>query len=542
MKTKFIFVTGGVVSSLGKGIMASSVGQILKNRGFKVFMQKFDPYINVDPGTMSPYQHGEVFITDDGAETDLDLGHYERFLDENLSKESSVSTGKIYSTVIENERKGEYLGATIQVIPHITDEIKRRIMLAATSSKADVVITEIGGTVGDIESLPFLEAIRQVRIDLGYENTLFIHTTLLPFLKAANEIKTKPTQHSVSELKSLGITPDFIVLRSEVPISQGIKEKISLFTDVKKEKVFESVDVDIIYKMILNLKEQNIDEYILEHFNLTPKKESDLSSWSSLIESISALKKSVTIGLVGKYVSLHDAYLSVSEALSHAGYHLDRHIKIIWLNSEKITEENAHETLSPLDGILIPGGFGKRGTDGKIVAIKYARENNIPLLGICLGMQLALIEFGRNVVGMKDATSSEFHPHTKYAVIDLLKGQDLEKIGGTQRLGLHGFKIKPNTLAHKLYKKTKAKERHRHRYEFNTEYKEQFEKHGLVFSGVNDLYGGCEIMEYPQNDFFICSQFHPEFISRPLKPHPLFCGFVKAAKKYSKNKKVCNKR
>ncbi len=542
MKTKFIFVTGGVVSSLGKGIMASSVGQILKNRGFKVFMQKFDPYINVDPGTMSPYQHGEVFITDDGAETDLDLGHYERFLDENLSKESSVSTGKIYSTVIENERKGEYLGATIQVIPHITDEIKRRIMLAATSSKADVVITEIGGTVGDIESLPFLEAIRQVRIDLGYENTLFIHTTLLPFLKAANEIKTKPTQHSVSELKSLGITPDFIVLRSEVPVSEDIKAKIALFTDVKKEKVFESVDVDIIYKMILNLKEQNIDECILEHFKLTAKKESDLSSWRNLIEKIGALKKSVTIGLVGKYVSLHDAYLSVSEALSHAGYHLDRHIKIIWLNSEKITEENVDNTLQYLDGILIPGGFGKRGTDGKILAIKYARENNIPLLGICLGMQLALIEFGKNVVGIKDATSSEFHPHTKYAVIDLLKGQDLDRIGGTQRLGLQGFKIKQKTLAYKLYKKTKAKERHRHRYEFNLEYKEQFENYGLVFSGINELYGGCEIMEYPKNDFFICSQFHPEFVSRPLKPHPLFCGFIKAAKKYNKSKKVCNKR
>ena len=536
MKTKFIFVTGGVVSSLGKGIMASSVGQLLKNRGFKVFMQKFDPYINVDPGTMSPYQHGEVFVTDDWAETDLDLGHYERFLDENLSKESSVSTGKIYSTVIDNERRGDYLGATIQVIPHITDEIKRRLMLAATTSKADVVITEIGGTVGDIESLPFLEAIRQARRDLGFENTLFIHTTLLPFLKAANEIKTKPTQHSVSELRSLGISPDFIVLRSEVPVSRDIKEKIALFTDVKKEKVFESVDVDIIYKMILNLKEQGIDDQILEHFKLEPKQATDLTQWIELIDKISQLKKSVTIGLVGKYVSLHDAYISVSEALSHAGYHKDRHVKVIWLNSEKITQDNVHKTLKHLDGILIPGGFGKRGTDGKMFAIQYARENNIPLLGICLGMQLGLIEFARNVIGMKDATSSEFHPHTKYAVIDLLKGQELEKIGGTQRLGLHEFTLAPKTLAYKLYKRKRVKERHRHRYELNLEYKALFENHGLVFSGVNELYGGCEIMEYPKNDFFVCSQFHPEFLSRPLRPHPLFCGFIKAAKKYSNNK------
>ena len=534
MKTKFIFVTGGVVSSLGKGIMASSVGQLLKNRGFKVFMQKFDPYINVDPGTMSPYQHGEVFVTDDGAETDLDLGHYERFLDENLSKESSVSTGGIYSTVIDNERRGDYLGATIQVIPHITNEIKRRLLLAAKTSKADVVITEIGGTVGDIESLPFLEAIRQARRDFGYENTLYIHTTLIPFLKAANEIKTKPTQHSIKELRNLKISPDMIVLRSEVPLTKDIKEKIALFTDVRSENVFESLDVDIIYKMILNLKEQGIDDEILSHFKLEPKRPTDLNEWELLINKISSLKKCITVGLVGKYVSFHDAYLSVTEALSHAGYHNNRHVKVAWINSEKITPENVAKSLKDIDGVLIPGGFGKRGVEGKMLAIQYAREKNIPLLGICLGMQLGIIEFARNVVGMKDATSSEFHPHTKYAVVDLLKGQDLEKSGGTQRLGLHPLQIKTKTLAYKLYARRTIKERHRHRYEFNLEYKEIFEKNGLIFSGVNPLYGGCEIMEIPKNDFFVCCQFHPEFLSRPLRPHPLFSGFVKACKKYNK--------
>lgn len=536
MKTKFIFVTGGVVSSLGKGIMASSIGQLLKSRGFKVFMQKFDPYINVDPGTMSPYQHGEVFVTEDGAETDLDLGHYERFLDENLSKESTVTTGKIYSTVIDRERNGDYDGATIQVIPHITNEIKKRLKDAATSSKADVVITEIGGTVGDIESLPFLEAIRQARRDIGYENTLYIHTTLLPFLKAANEIKTKPTQHSVKELRSLGISPDMIVLRSEVPVSKDIKEKIGLFCDVKKELVFESVDVDIIYKMILSLKNQKIDDRILEHFKLDAKQDSNLQPWENLISRISRLDDSVTVGLVGKYVSLHDAYLSVSESLKHAGYHLDRHIKLVWLNSEKITEDNVAFTLKNLDGIIVPGGFGKRGTDGKIFAIQYARENNIPFLGICLGLQLTAIEFARNVLGMKDATSSEFHPHTKYAVIDLMKGMEINKLGGTQRLGSHPFKIKKGTLVHSMYKTTETAERHRHRYEFNKNYQTQFEEAGMVFSGINQDYEGIEIIEYPKNDFFVASQFHPEFKSRPLRPHPLFCGFVNACKTFKQNK------
>ena len=536
MKTKFIFVTGGVVSSLGKGIMASSVGQLLKNRGFKVFMQKFDPYINVDPGNMSPYQHGEVFVTDDGAETDLDLGHYERFLDENLSKESSVSTGKIYSKVIEKERKGYYEGATIQVIPHITNQIKQKLIDAANSSKADVIITEIGGTVGDIESLPFLEAIRQTRRDFGYENTLYIHTTLLPFLKAANEIKTKPTQHSVSELRSLGISPDMIVLRSEVPVSTSVKEKIASFCDVNKENVYESYDVDIIYKMILNLKEQHIDDHVINHFKLEPKRLTDLSEWEALIERISQLKKTVTIGLVGKYVSLHDAYLSVYESLKHAGYHLNRHVQILWLNSEKITSENVAHALRNVDGIIVPGGFGKRGTEGKLASITYAREQNIPLFGICLGLQLALIEFGRNVIGIKDATSSEFHPHTKYAVIDKLSPHSVERIGVPYRLGLFETELKAKTLVRKLYGKQRIKERHRHEYAFNKEYLRIYQDHGLVFSGFNSDIETFDIVEYPKNDFFVGCQFHPEFLSRPLRPHPLFCGFVRAVKKYNKEK------
>ncbi len=536
MKTKFIFVTGGVVSSLGKGIMASSVGQILKNRGLKVYMLKFDPYINVDPGTMSPYQHGEVFVTDDGAETDLDLGHYERFLDVNLTKEASVSTGKIYSKVIENERNGFYLGSTIQVIPHVTNEIKDRLIEAAKISKADVIITEIGGTVGDIESLPFLEAIRQTRRDFGYKNTLYIHTTLLPYLKAAKEIKTKPTQHSVKELRSLGIQPDMIVLRSEVPVSQQIKRKIALFCDIKKEKVFESVDVDIVYKMILELKKQKIDEQIIDHFKLKNTKEADLSEWEDLINKISSPKETLKVAIVGKYVNLHDAYLSVSEAINHASYHLEYDVKIDYIDSEKITAKDVKERLKGYDGILVPGGYGKRGIEGKIQTIKFAREENVPLFGICLGMQLGLIEFGRNVVGIKDATSSEFHPHTKYAVIDLIKGAELEK-SQTQRLGSYEFEVKPKTLAHKLYGKKNNFERYRHKYEFNLTYLESYQQHGLVFSGRSTSNNGAAIMEYPKNDFFMCTQYHPEFISRPLKPHPVFKGFLEAAFKYkNKNK------
>jgi CTP synthase len=530
MKTKFIFVTGGVVSSLGKGIMASTIGQLLKSRGLKVFMQKFDPYINVDPGTLSPFQHGEVFVTDDGCETDLDLGHYERFIDENLSKESSVTTGKIYQAVIDKERKGDYLGATIQVIPHITNEIKDRLKAVAKASNADVVITEIGGTVGDIESLPFLEAIRQARRDFGHKNTLYIHTTLLPYLKAAKEIKTKPTQHSVKELRSLGISPDMIVLRSEVPVSKSIKEKIALFCDVESTHVFESVDVDILYKAILNLHTQDIDEWILKHFEIEPSKPMDLSPWESLIKNIEESKKEIQIGLVGKYVSLHDAYLSVVEALKHAGYHQGLQVNIKFLNAEKITEDNVEKALDGCKGLIVPGGFGERATDGKIAAIKYARTHNLPFFGICYGMQLAAIEFARNVMGIGLATTTEIDPNTKYPIIDIMTNQDLTKnLGGTQRLGLYDCEIESESLAYSLYKTTSIKERHRHRYEFNNLYKEAFLSYGMKLSGVNKKENLVEIIELPNHPFFIACQFHPEFLSRPLRPHPIFKGFIEAA-------------
>lgn len=536
MKTKFIFVTGGVVSSLGKGIMASTVGQLLKSRGLKVFMQKFDPYINVDPGTLSPYQHGEVFVTDDGCETDLDLGHYERFLDENLSKESSVTTGKIYQAVIDKERRGEYLGATIQVIPHITNEIKDRLKKVAEASKADVVITEIGGTVGDIESLPFLEAIRQARRDFGHKNTLYLHNTLLPYLKAANEIKTKPTQHSVKELRSLGITPDMIVLRSEVPVSKSIKEKIALFCDVELTHVFESVDVDILYKSIINLKNQKIDELIMAHFELEPKKVLDITPWENLIHNIEASKDVVNIALVGKYVSLHDAYLSVAESLKHAGYHFSKQVKIKFLNAEKIDESNIGEVLKGSDGLIVPGGFGERATEGKMAAIKYAREHNMPFFGICYGMQLAAIEFARNVMGIEQATTTEIDPNTTYPIIDIMVNQDLSNLGGTQRLGLYSCHLEKDTLAHRLYKSNEIKERHRHRYEFNNAYKALFVSAGMIFSGIHREKDLVEIIELPNHPFYIACQYHPEFISRPLRPHPLFVGFVKASIENQKHK------
>ncbi len=526
MTTKFIFVTGGVVSSLGKGIMASSVGQLLKKQGFKVTMQKFDPYINVNPGLLSPSQHGEVFVTDDGSETDLDLGHYERFLDENLNQESSVTTGQIYARVIEKEKSNAYKGATIQVIPHITDEIKQKLISVAKSTKADIVITEIGGTVGDIESLPFLEAIRQARKDFGYKNTLYIHTTLVPFLKAAKEIKTKPTQHSVKELMSLGIAPDMLVLRSEMPFDRGIKEKISSFCDVKKEMIFESVDVEIIYQMILNLKQQKIDTQILKHFRLYPKQQQDLSEWKELINKIESLQKTVKIAVIGRHISFHDAYLSVNEALKHAGYQQNRNVEIKWLDSTKINAENVGVRLKDVQGVLIPGGFGQSGIEGKLQSIKFARENNIPFLGICLGMQLALVEFAKNVINIKKATSKEFHPYAKNPIIDYLKDGKTEK-----KTGLHKIKIKPKTLAVKLYQTTNISERFRHNYEFNLAYEKEFLNKGLVFSGYNQN-GGVEIMENPENDFFVGVQYHPEYLSRPLRPHPLFIGFIKAVKKF----------
>ncbi|MBN3491026.1 CTP synthase [Acholeplasma equirhinis] len=533
MATKFIFVTGGVVSSLGKGISASAIGQLLKSRGLKVFIQKFDPYINVDPGTMSPYQHGEVFVTNDGAETDLDLGHYERFIDINLSKESSVTTGKIYQSVINKERRGEYLGRTVQVIPHVTDEIKLRLKEAAEKSGADVVITEIGGTVGDIESLPYLEAIRQARRDFGYKNTLYIHNTLVPYLRSSNEIKTKPTQHSVKELRSLGIQPDIIILRSEVKIVDDVKEKIALFCDVDKEAVFESLDVEIIYEAILNLHKQKIDDYILKHFQVENEEAADVTPWINLIDRIRSLKDKVSIGLVGKYVTLQDAYLSVSEALKHAGFYHNAHVQIKWLNAEKINEKNYQETLKNLDGILVPGGFGERATHGKILAIKYARENNIPFFGICYGMQLASIEYARNVLGLEDANTTEINPNTKNPIIKI-QPLNPEDFGGTLRLGLQTAHLKEGTKAYSAYGTKEIKERHRHRYEFNNDYKEMFESKGMVVSGMFTERDLVEVIELPNHPWFVAVQYHPEFLSRPLRPHPLFRDFIEASLKNHK--------
>ena len=536
--TKFIFVTGGVVSSRGKGIAASSIGRILKNRGLKIFMQKFDPYINMDPGTMSPYQHGEVFVTDDGAETDLDLGHYERFIDESLSKNSNITTGKIYSNVISKERRGEYLGGTVQVIPHITNEIKDKLIKAANESKADIVITEIGGTVGDIESLPFLEAIRQARRDFGYENTLYIHNTLVPYLRAADEVKTKPTQHSVMELRKIGIQPDIIILRTEVPLSDSHKEKIALFCDVDKENVIEALDQKIIYNVAKSLHEQKIDDIILDHFKIKAK-EADMTEWYQLIERIENLNGEINIGLVGKYISLHDAYLSVAEALKAAGYYFYKKINIEYIDSCLIDNKNVKDKLNDLDGIIIPGGFGDRGIEGMLEVIKYARINNIPLFGICLGMQLICIEYARNVIGYKDANSGEFDKFTTHNIIDYLENQyDGINIGGTLRLGLYDCHIeKKDTNTYKAYKLEDIKERHRHRYEFNNKFLEIFNK-DLIITGKNIKGNLVEIVELKNHPWFLGCQFHPEFLSRPQRPHPLFRDFIEASINNKRNKVI----
>ena len=527
-KTKFIFVTGGVVSSLGKGITASSIGRLLKNRGLKVFMQKFDPYINVDPGTMSPLQHGEVFVTEDGAETDLDLGHYERFIDENLTKNSNITTGRVYSTVIEKERRGDYLGGTVQVIPHITNQIKEKLHAVVEDSNADVVITEIGGTVGDIESLPFLEAIRQARRDFGYENTMYVHNTLVPYLKAAKELKTKPTQHSVRELRALGIQPDVIVLRTERHVPKQMKEKIALFCDVSPKAVIEARDASVLYEVALNLQKQKLDQLVCDHFKLETK-EADMRDWSLLINRIKGLKYTTKIALVGKYVSLHDAYISVVESLKHAGYYHNSKIEIKWVDAEHLTSDNVKEELSDCDGVLVPGGFGARAVEGKIEAIKYARENNVPFFGICLGMQTATIEFARNVCGMEGANSTEFDENTKYPLIDYLPEQyEGIKLGGTLRLGAYECEVKEGTKAFEAYQSTMVKERHRHRYEFNNEFKAKLEECGLVFSGINPQTKLVEIIELPEHKWFVAGQFHPEFISRPDRPQPLFRDFIKA--------------
>jgi CTP synthase len=530
--TKYIFVTGGVVSSLGKGITAASLGRLLKNRGLKVTIQKLDPYINVDPGTMSPYQHGEVFVTDDGAETDLDLGHYERFIDINLNKFSNVTTGKIYSTVLKKERRGDYLGATVQVIPHITNEIKEKVFRAGRETNADVVITEIGGTVGDIESLPFLEAIRQIKNDAGRDNVMYVHCSLIPYLKAAGELKTKPTQHSVKELRSLGIQPNVIVVRTEMPVSQDMKDKLALFCDIPANNVIEAPDADTLYAIPLLLQEQNFDQIVCDHLKLNTNGPADMTEWTALLEKVRNLSNKTKIALVGKYVELQDAYISVVEALKHAGFAFDADVEISWINAEHVTAENVDELLSDADGILVPGGFGDRGVEGKILATQYAREQKKPFLGICLGMQLATVEFARNVLGLEGAHSAELDPNTKYPIIDLLPEQkDIEDLGGTLRLGLQPCKLIEGTKVFAAYNDEVVYERHRHRYEFNNEYRQAMEDKGFIFSGTSPDGRLVETIELEDHPWFVASQFHPEFTSRPNRPQPLFRDFIEASLK-----------
>lgn len=529
--TKYVFVTGGVVSGLGKGITASSIALLLKSRGYKVFMQKFDPYINVDPGTMNPIQHGEVFVTYDGCETDLDLGHYERFIDEELNYSSNITSGKIYSAVIEKERRGDYLGATVQMVPHITNEIKNKVYEAGISSNAEIVITEIGGTVGDIESQSFIEALRQIQYEKGKENTFFVHTTLIPYIYGSGELKTKPTQNSVRDLRNMGIRPDALVCRAPFSTSESIKNKLSLFCSVPAQNVIDSVDVKNIYQIPINYYEQKIDEIILKQFEL-PIKKANIDYWKKLINTVDSLKDEIEIALVGKYVELHDAYISVAEALKHAGYKYNVKININWIDSENLEKNyiNLKEVFKNSKGILVPGGFGSRGIEGKIKAITFAREHNIPFLGICLGMQLAVIEFARNVCGIKEASSTEFNPVGPEPIIDLMADQkSIMNMGGTLRLGNYDCTIKPDTLAYKDYKQNHILERHRHRYEFNNKYKEILENKGMVFSGINETANLVEIIEIPKHKHFIACQFHPEFKSRPTRPHPLFDSFIKAS-------------
>lgn len=529
MNTKYIFVTGGVVSSLGKGITAASLGRLLKNRGLRVSIQKFDPYLNIDPGTMSPYQHGEVFVTEDGAETDLDLGHYERFIDENLTKNSNVTSGKVYYSVISKERRGEYLGGTVQVIPHITNELKERIYNVEKETDVDVVITEIGGTVGDIESQPFLEAIRQIQYEVGKENTCFIHVTLVPYLGKAGELKTKPTQHSVKELRSIGIQPDIIVCRSEKELSTEIKNKIGLFCNIEGASVIQNLDAENLYEVPLMLHKEGLDNLVCDKLNLKTKPiEND--EWIDMVRKLKALKKNVKIGLVGKYVELQDAYISVVEALNHGGLYNDSNIEIKWINAESINLESVKSYLSDVDGILVPGGFGSRGVEGKIEAIRYARENKVPFLGICLGMQCAVIEYARNVLKLSDANSAELVSETKNPVIDLMSEQkNVEELGGTLRLGSYPCKLKVGTKSNKAYKSELVNERHRHRYEFNNIYREKLIDNGLVLSGISPDGKLVEIIEIENHPWFVATQFHPELKSRPNRPHPLFVEFVKAS-------------
>lgn len=529
METKYIFVTGGVVSGLGKGITAASLGRLLKARGYRVTIQKFDPYINIDPGTMSPLQHGEVFVTEDGAETDLDLGHYERFIDENLSKYSNVTTGKLYWSVLNKERKGEYLGATVQVIPHITNAIKDRVYRVGKNVQSDIVITEIGGTVGDIESHPFMEAIRQVAGDVGKENVLYIHVTLIPYLGVSGEMKTKPTQHSVKELRSIGIQPDVLVCRTEHELTEDMKAKMALFCNVPKDCIIQNMDAETLYEVPLMLEDEGLANITLRHFGLennTP----NLTDWKDMVTREKTRKGSVRIGLVGKYVALHDAYISIVEALYHAGIHHGTEVDIKWINSEEVTQDNKEEILGDVDGILVPGGFGDRGIEGKITAVQYARENKVPYFGICLGMQCAVIEFARNVLGLEGAHSSELAPETPYPVIDLMPEQkDIDELGGTMRLGAYPCKVAEDSNAYRAYEDELIYERHRHRYEYNNEYRDNLLDGGLKITGVSPDERLVEMVEVADHPWFTGVQFHPEFKSRPNRVHPLFRDFVKTS-------------
>lgn len=535
--TKYIFVTGGVVSGLGKGITAASLGRLLKARGLKVAAQKLDPYINVDPGTMSPYQHGEVYVTEDGAETDLDLGHYERFIDENLNKFSNLTTGKVYWNVLNKERRGEYLGSTVQVIPHITDEIKAFVYRVGKQTDADVVITEIGGTIGDIESQPFLEAVRQISLEVGRENSLFIHVILVPFLSGSDEHKSKPTQHSVKEIQGMGINPNIIVLRCDRPLEESIFKKISMFCNVKPDCVIENITLPVLYEAPLMLEKANFSQVVCRELGLQTK-EPDLTDWVNMVEQIKNTNSTVQIGLVGKYTALHDAYLSVAEALRHAGYRRNAKININWIDSEQITDETAAEVLKGLDGIIVPGGFGDRGIEGMICAARYARENRLPYFGICLGMQIAVIEYARNVLGIKDANSGEFDEACADKVIDFMPGQsgEVDK-GGTLRLGAYPCAVKSGTTLEKCYGSAEISERHRHRYEFNNDYRQRFEDAGLTVAGTSPDGRLVETVEISDRDFYVGVQYHPEFKSRPNRPHPLFCGFIDAAFEHSKGGK-----
>lgn len=536
MAVKYVFVTGGVVSGLGKGITAASLGRLLKMRGYKVTMQKFDPYINIDPGTMNPIQHGEVFVTDDGAETDLDLGHYERFIDESLTKQSNVTTGKVYWSVLSKERRGDFGGGTVQVIPHITNELKSRFYRNDGCDETQIAIIEVGGTVGDIESQPFLEAIRQFQADIGRDNAILIHVTLVPYLKASQELKTKPTQASVKELQGMGIQPDIIVCRTEIPLDKPVRDKISLFCNVPKDQVIQNLDVDTLYEVPLAMEEEHLADIACKCLKLDCPAP-NIQEWTNMVDSIKNLSKEVTVALVGKYTALHDAYISVVESLKHGGFAHNALVNIKWISSEDVTQENVAELLKDVSGVLVPGGFGHRGIDGKIYAIQYARENNIPFLGLCLGMQLCLVEFARNVIGWDDAHSAELNPATTHPIIHLMPDQDgIEDIGGTLRLGSYPCVLDKSSKAYELYGSETIHERHRHRYEVNNYYRDDLTKHGMKLSGLSPDGRIVEMVELPEHPWFIATQAHPEFKSRPNHPHPLFKGFVGAALKLKESK------